>query len=158
MHHVARVLLAASALAAAACGGRDAGSGTETGAATAASRSADSAAAAAAAEFKVATVMIGKRIGPSKLITEPTFQFAPTDTVYVSVGTTGKADAVNLAAIWHFQSGKLVDSSAQTIHPQGPETSEFHVANPKGWPVGTYKVTIYADGDSVEAKTFAVKK
>ena len=158
MHHVARVLLAASAVAAAACGGQDsARSGTETGTA-ATSRAADSAAAAAAEEFKVASVMIGKRVGESKMITEPTFQFAPTDTVYVSVGTTGKADSVNLAAIWHFQSGKVVDSTSQTISPDGPESNEFHVLNPKGWPVGTYKVTIYADGDSVDAKTFAVKK
>jgi hypothetical protein len=157
MQQVARVLLAITAAATAACGRDSARSETETAsAAAAAAAAADS--AAAAAEFKVATVMIGKRIGDSKLITEPTFQFAPTDTVYVSVGTTGRTDSVTLKAEWHFQSGKLVDSSSQTIQPDGPEANEFHVSNPKGWPVGTYKVTIFADGDSVEAKTFAVQK
>jgi hypothetical protein len=155
MPKVARVLLGAAVLAASACGGGDADrSGTETAAA-------DSAAAAPAPvsnELDVASVMIGKRIGENNLITEPTFQFAPADTVYVSVGTTGAPDSATLTAVWHFQTGKMVDSTSRTINPEGPSNTEFHVANPKGWPVGTYKVTIYADGDSVEARTFAVKK
>jgi hypothetical protein len=156
MPKVARVLLGAAVVAASACGGGTADrAGTETAAA-------DSAAAAGPApvsnELEIASVMIGKRIGENNLITEPTFQFAPADTVYVSVGTTGAPESATLTAVWHFQTGKTVDSTARTIQPEGPENTEFHVANPKGWPVGTYKVTIYADGDSVDARTFAVKK
>ena len=63
-----------------------------------------------------------------------------------------------LTAIWHFQDGKVMDSTAKTIHPTGPEATEFHLANAKGFKQGTYKVTIYSDGDSVDARTFAVKK
>jgi hypothetical protein len=103
-------------------------------------------------------VMIGKRLGDNKLITEPTFQFAPADTVYVSVSTEGAPASADLTAVWRFQTGQTVDSSSQTISPQGDENTEFHIVNPKGWPVGTYNVTIYADGDSVESKNFAVKK
>jgi len=155
MPKVPRVLLGAAVVAASACGGGAADrSGTETGAA-------DSAAAGPAPvsnELDIASVMIGKRIGENNLIIEPTFQFAPGDTVYVSVGTTGAPDNATLTAVWHFQSGKVVDSTSRTIRPEGPVNTEFHVANPKGWPVGTYKVTIYADGDSVDARTFAVKQ
>jgi hypothetical protein len=156
MPKVARVLLGAAVVAASACGGGSTDrAGTETAAA-------DSAAAAGPApvsnELEIASVMIGKRIGENNLITEPTFQFAPADTVYVSVGTTGAPESATLTAVWHFQTGKTVDSTARTIQPEGLENTEFHVANPKGWPVGTYKVTIYADGDSVDARTFAVKK
>jgi hypothetical protein len=156
MPKAARVLVGTAVVAASACGGGGADrSGTETGAA-------DSAAAAAPApvsnELDIASVMIGKRIGENNLIIEPTFQFAPGDTVYVSVGTTGAPDSATLAAVWHFQSGKVVDSTSRTIQPDGPENTEFHIANPTGWPVGTYKVTIYADGDSVDARTFAVKQ
>ena len=63
-----------------------------------------------------------------------------------------------ITAKWRFQTGQVVDSSTQTIRPSGPENTEFHISNPKGWPVGTYNVTIYADGDSVDSKNFAVKK
>jgi hypothetical protein len=156
MLHVARLLLAGTVVAAAACGGRENAREAESG-------SADSApgattAAPASEEFKVGTVMIGKRISDTKLITEPTFQFAPRDTVYVSIGTTGKADSVALTAVWRFQTGQRVDSSTQVIRPSGPENTEFHVSRPKGWPIGTYNVTVYSDGDSVDAKNFVVKK
>jgi hypothetical protein len=103
-------------------------------------------------------VMIGKRIGENKLIIEPTFQFAPKDTVYTSVSTTGTPDRADLTAIWRFQTGQRVDSTTQSISPTGDENTEFHVVNPKGWPVGTYSVTIYANGDSVDSKAFVVKK
>ena len=144
--------------AALACGG---GGGNRPGAESGSAEGTPGGATAAPAPaegFKVGTVMIGKRISDEKLITEPTFQFAPMDTVYVSVGTTGKTDSSALTAVWRFQTGQTVDSSTQVIRPDGPENTEFHISRPKGWPLGTYNVTIFADGDSVDAKNFAVKK
>lgn len=154
MTHAARALTAMALLAAVACKGRDStpAAGAETG--TTATAAADT----APKEFKVASVMIGKRIGESKMVTEPTFQFAPGDTIYASISTEGARDNAELKAIWRFQTGQTVDSSTQTISPQGDENTEFHVSNPKGWPAGTYNVTIYANGDSVDSKNFAVKK
>jgi hypothetical protein len=157
MTHVARALTAVALLAAVACKGRDAARpdpGTETGA-TGTAPAADT---AVSKELKVAGVMIGKRIGENKLITEPTVQVAPADTVFVSVSTEGMPESAELAAIWRFQTGQTVDSSTQSIKPEGKDNTEFHVSNPKGWPVGTYNVTIYANGDSVDSKNFAVKK
>jgi hypothetical protein len=156
MTHVARALTAAALVAAVACKGRDnaPAAGAETGT-TATAAAPDT---AASNEFKVASVMIGKRIGENKMVTEPTFQFAPKDTIYASVSTEGARESAELRAVWRFQTGQTVDSSTQTISPQGDENTEFHVSNPKGWPVGTYNVTIYANGDSVDSKNFAVKK
>ena len=157
MTHVARGLAAVALLAAVACKGRDAkpaDAGTESGA----TRTAPAADTAVSKELSVSAVMIGKHIGPNKLITEPTFQFAPGDTIYVSVSTQGQPESADITAKWRFQTGQVVDSSTQTIKPSGSENTEFHLANPKGWPVGTYNVTIYANGDSVESKNFTVKK
>jgi hypothetical protein len=156
MIHVARALTTMALLAAVACKGREvapAGSGAESGATTPAATD-----TVASKDLKVASMMIGKRIGENKLIIEPTFQFAPKDTVYTSVSTTGTPDRADLTAIWRFQTGQRVDSTTQSISPTGDENTEFHVVNPKGWPVGTYSVTIYANGDSVDSKAFVVKK
>jgi hypothetical protein len=157
MTKMTRVLMSAAVLAGSACGGggRDR-AGTETGAVD--TTAADTAPAPPSNELAISGVMIGKRIGQNNLITEPTFQFGPKDTVYVSVGTTGAPDSANLTAVWHFQGGKRIDSTSQTIKPEGPANTEFHLVNAKGFPVGTYLVTIYADGDSADARTFAVKK
>ena len=154
MTQVARSLAAAALVALAGCGGGNNGretQGTETGAAAPADT-------AVSKDLAVAAVMIGKRIGQGNLITEPTFQFAPKDTVYLSVSTTGKPERATLSTKWRFQTGEVLDSSSTTIQPKGEDVTEFHVTRPKDWKVGTYSVTLYADGDSVDSKAFVVKK
>jgi hypothetical protein len=154
MTQVARTLAAAALVALAGCGGgneRQQAEGTETGAAAPADT-------AVSKELEVAAVMIGKRIGENNLIIEPTFQFAPRDTVYITVSTTGAPDSATLSTKWRFQTGEVLDSSSKTIQPEGEDATEFHVVSPKGWRVGTYSVTVYADGDSVDSKAFVVKK
>jgi hypothetical protein len=158
MKGISRLLLGAAVLTAA-CGGKPERSAEETAALDSARTAAnDSAAAANSKQLKVAAVMIGRQIGAKDLITEPTFQFAPTDTVFLSVATVGSPDTAALAAVVIGQNGKVVDSTAQTIKPKGRATTAFRAAPAGGWKPGTYRVTLYADGDSVDAKTFAVKK
>jgi hypothetical protein len=130
------------------------------------SAAADSAAATAASAkaeeasktLKVTHVMIGKRIGEGNRVTEPTFQFAPSETVYVSVGSVGSPDSASFKARWTNQKGEVIDSSAKTIQPKGRENTALLAARPKGWAPGAYRITVYANGDSVDSKTFAVAK
>ena len=87
MTHLAQVgaPLAMVAVLAGGCGGSDKSRGDESAAAL------DSAAAnaSAAGPRHVSSVMIGKRIGAGNRMTDPTFQFAPQDTVYLSVAIRG---------------------------------------------------------------------
>lgn len=157
---VRRPWAALTLAAAIACGPGGGDARTETGAETGAvdSLALDSA-AAAPVEFGVASVMIGRQIGDNDFITEPTFQFAPSDTVYVSVATAGEADsAAVLGAKWEAQGGKLIDSSSTSVEAGEPRNTAFQASQPKGWAEGTYRVTILLNGDSVEARTFAVRK
>ena len=149
-----------AALSLAACGGGGRDQGTESAAADPAKRAADSAAhAATTGPLRVANVMIGKRLGPENRIAEPTFQFAPQDTVYVSVGVQGAPSEGNLSARWLAQTGKTLDSTSQPISADNAAAiKEFHLAPAQGWRPGTYMLTLYLNGDSVDAKTFAVKK
>ncbi len=155
MVHLTRLLLPL-AMVAAACSGGDGSRRAETGAADTAAP--DTAPAVNPAELRIVTVMIGRQIGAEKRITEPTFQFAPKDTVYLSVATAGAPASATLSTQWVSAKGEIMDSSSQTIQPKGEEITEFHFSPARGWAVGIYKVTLYADGDSVDAKTFAVKK
>ena len=158
----ARALLPITALtvALAACGGGGArDQGIESGAVDPAKRAADSAAqAASTGPRRVATVMIGKRLGSANRIAEPTFQFAPQDTVYISFGLQGTPAETKVAARWLAQTGKTLDSTAQTVPATDTANTAFHLAPDNGWKPGTYLVTIFLNDDSVDAKTFAVKK
>jgi len=148
-----------SGVALAACKGGSRDQGMETAAVDSTARAADSAAhAAASGPQRIANLMIGKRLGPQNRIAEPTFQFQPQDTVYVSMGIEGARAEGKLAARWLAQTGKTVDSTAQPIAPGDSANKEFHLSQPSGWKPGNYLVTVYLNGDSVEAKTFAVRK
>ena len=140
-------------------GGNSRAQEAETAAADSAAAAADSVKAEETSKtLKVTHVMIGKRLGAGNRVAEPTFQFAPAETVYVSVGTVGSPDTVALKARWTNQKGEVVDSSGKTIQPKGRESTALQAARPKGWAPGAYRITIYANGDSVDSKTFAVAK
>ena len=111
-----------------------------------------------AAEFSVASVDLGRRIGPDKRVTEATTSFSPRDTIYVAVATEGSAPSKTISARWTFEDGQVVKADTQTIAPTGPAATEFHIAKPSGWPVGKYKVEIAVDGSAAESKEFEVKR
>ena len=139
-------------LVAVACGGTDSRE-SEVGAAG--RDSAQLAASEAPAGLKVAGVMIGKRVGSGNMITEPTFQFSPTDTVHVSVATEGSG-AGQLTAAWRSQSGEILQKSTEMAHTG--ENTPFSLSQPKGLKPGTYKVVVLLDDDSVDTKVFVVGK
>jgi hypothetical protein len=114
------------------------------------------ASAAVPPELKVAGVMIGKRVGAGNLITEPTFQFSPTDTVHVSVTTEGSG-AGQLMAAWRSQGGEILQKNSEFARTGGENTA-FSLSQPKGLKPGTYKVVVFLDDDSVDTKVFVVKK
>ncbi len=108
------------------------------------------------AQLHVSNVMIGRQIGPGNMITDPTFQFAPQDTVFVSVATEGAGEGI-LTAAWRSQSGEILQKSSEPVTSAG-ENIPFHLTQPKGLKQGTYKVIVFLDDDSVETRVFAVKK
>jgi hypothetical protein len=160
MGHVVRVGLTLLIASGAGCGG---GEKSTAGMAAAAAR--DSAAKADSARaqetsktLKITNVMIGKRIGPGDRVAEPTFQFDPADTVYVSIGSVGSPDSARFEAHWTNQKGERVDSAATTMKPKGRENTALRAFRAKGWAPGAYRITVYADGDSIDSKTYAVRK
>jgi len=135
------------------CSGSDRSRSEESG------RLADSGKAMAAkpAERRVSMVMIGKRLGAGNRVTEPTFQFAPEDTVYLSVATEGSDGASKVTAAWRSQTGEIEQQTSQPVLTTNANTA-FSLAQPKGLKPGTHKVVVFLGDDSVDAKVFVVKK
>jgi hypothetical protein len=156
MTHIARVVAPLLVVAATAggCGGSERSTVGGAGAGDSATLAAS---VAKPTELRVSNVMIGRQIGPGNRITEPTFEFAPRDTVFVSVATEGADGAETLTAAWRSQSGEIIQKSSEPVPPAG-ENTRFSLAQPKGLKPGTYKVIVFLGGDSVETRVFAVKK
>ena len=85
---------------------------------------------------------LGTAVDADQKVSAPATTFAPTDTIYAAVATTGAAPNAAIVARWTFGDGQLVDESSQSIAPTGPATTTFHIAKPDGWPAGKYKVDI----------------
>jgi hypothetical protein len=100
--------------------------------------------------------MIGKRVGTGNMITEPTFQFSPLDTVHVSIATEGSG-AGQLTAAWRSQGGEILQKGSEFARTGGENTA-FSLSQPKGLKPGTYKVVVLLNDDSVDTKVFVVKK
>lgn len=112
----------------------------------------------AAVAFRVTGIDIGKSILADKSIANPTNDFGPRDTIYVSVATEGAAATASIQARFTFEAGQLVDESTQNIAPSGPARTEFHISRPSGWPAGKYKVEVFVNSASAGSKEFEVKK
>lgn len=114
-------------------------------------------AAPAPAPVAVASVDLGTAVGPDQKVTASTSEFAPTDTIYAAVSTTGAAPNAVLDAKWTYQDGQTVNESSQTIAPNGDAVTAFHISKADGWPAGNYKVEISLNGTTAATKDFTVK-
>jgi hypothetical protein len=132
------VVLATLALAAGSCGGSE-----------------PAPPPAAPAALAVASVDLGSAIDAERRVVEPKTAFAPTDTIYASVATTG-AGTAKLTARWTFEDGQVVNESTQDVAPTGPATHEFHITKDTPWPAGGYRVEILLNGAPVMTKEFTI--
>jgi S1-C subfamily serine protease len=107
--------------------------------------------------LKVVAAELGRRVGPNAAIVDTTVAFAPNDTIYVSIVTTGGDSVAVITADWSYQDGQSVTSSTQSIIAGTPVTTEFHISRPGGLPVGGYVVTIFLDGSLALSKGFHVR-
>jgi hypothetical protein len=114
----------------------------------------------APAPAAVASVSLGKDVGPDKKISAPTETLGPKDTIYASVETTGVGRATRLKATWTFtdKKGKAfpVHEEVQTLDLDGPATHEFHITKKTPWPKGAYSVEVLLNDTSAAKKGFSV--
>ena len=111
------------------------------------------------APVSVSLVTLGNAVGADKRVTVPAETFAPKDTIYAVVETSGTGHA-KLRALWSFVKGDKtakVDETVIEIDPTAPATTEFHVSKPSGWPKGDYKVEVFLNDGTVPATAKAFK-
>ena len=107
--------------------------------------------------FSVMDIDMGRHIDAEKKISDKTDDFAPKDTIYASIHTTGAATNKAVVAKWTFQDGQTVDEQTTTISPTGDGYTEFHIAKPAGFPKGKYTIHVLIDGAEVRTKDITVK-
>ncbi|HWX65980.1 MAG TPA: hypothetical protein VNZ27_06055 [Rhodanobacter sp.] len=102
------------------------------------------------------SVELGSTVDASNKILASGTSFAPKDTVYASVDTSGSGNAT-VAAKWSYQDGQTVHEDSKSLAANGPTTTAFMISKPDGFPAGNYKVDISLNGSQVASKDFSVK-
>jgi hypothetical protein len=115
-----------------------------------------------ATALKVVALTIGKSVGADQKVTAEADTFAPGDTVYAAVGTTGASPAAKLTVRWASVSRSGAEKPAgdetKSIAPTGDAATVFQFAKPGGLATGDYKIEVLLDGQSVATKAFRVAR
>ncbi len=106
--------------------------------------------------IRVESIQVGGAVSPDGSISRQTGTFAPHDTVYVSVNTTG-AGSGTLGVRWKF-AGTVIGESQKPVEYSGVASTEFHLQSATGFPPGDYSVEVLFNGQSVGTRPFRVSK
>lgn len=159
-HSLITAVSLAAALALAACGKQDDSAAQMPDAPPAAASSGIPASAPPTMETGAAVTFgaleLGSTVDANNKVIASGTSFAPTDTIYAAVDTSGNGNAT-LAAKWTYQDGQTVHEDSKDISASGPETTAFMISKPSGFPAGDYKVEISLDGNPVASRSFSVK-
>ena len=110
----------------------------------------------AATAVSFGAVELGSTVDANNKVIASGTSFAPKDTIYASVDTSGSGTAT-LAVKWTYQDGQTVHEDSKTLNATGPETTAFMISKPDGLPAGNYKVDVSLNGAQVASKDFSVK-
>ena len=105
----------------------------------------------------VIDVDMGRHIDDEKKISDKTDDFAPSDTIYASVHTSGTATSEAVVGRWTFQDGTVVDEKTDSVTTNGDARTAFFIVEPGGFPKGTYTLHVLIDGREVRTKDVTVK-
>lgn len=113
--------------------------------------------APAPAGLQFRELRLGKAVNADKSVSTDIGTFAPGDTLYASVATSGSSASSPIRALWTYQDGQVVSDDTQTVSGTGSDMTEFHISKPDGFPPGNYKLEIFIDGRSAMNRSFEVR-
>ena len=112
---------------------------------------------AARTALSVINVDLGKHVNADKAITNNEDTFAPTDTIYASVHTSGTAKNGQLTASWTFPDSSVIRQNADSNVAEGTMRQVFFITKPGGLAKGKYTFRAFVDGTEVRSKDVTVQ-
>jgi len=118
---------------------------------------AGSAGTAVRTALSVIDVDMGRHVDAERKISDKTDDFAPTDTIYASVHTSGTATNGAVVGRWTYQDGTVIDERTGMVTTSGDARTTFFIAKPGGFAPGKYTLHVLIDGKEVRTKDVTVK-
>jgi hypothetical protein len=105
--------------------------------------------------LRVASIQLGRSLNPDNTVASFTTRFAPADTVYVSVATTGVGSGT-ISVRWKYVD-RVIDEPKKEVSVRIPAATEFHLQSPAGFPPGDYTAEVFLNGQSAGTRAFRVE-
>ena len=106
-------------------------------------------------QLKVSAIQLGRSLNPDSTVATFTTRFAPTDSVYLSVLTSG-AGSATISVRWTFL-GRVIDEPKKQVSQTTAAVTDFRLQSPTGFPEGDYTAEVFLGGQSVGTRTFRVE-
>jgi hypothetical protein len=104
--------------------------------------------------LQLANIQTGRALNPDRSMASISTLFKPSETIYVSIQTTGSAPGT-VGVKWMYR-GQVIDEPVKQVDYTGPASTEFHMQNSGGFPEGDYSVDIFINGEKVGSRAFKV--
>ena len=115
-----------------------------------------SVAACGSRPLQIASIQLGRSLNPDRSVAEFTTVFAPNDSVYVSVLTTGGGSGT-IRVRWMY-GGKVLGEPEKRVADRDLAATDFPLQSAGGFPPGHYSAEVFLEGTSVGTKTFRVEQ
>ena len=112
---------------------------------------------AARTALAVIDVDMERHADADRKLRDKTDDFAPSDTIYASVHTSGTANNGAIVGRWTFEDGRIVDEKTGSVTTNGDARTAFYIVNPTGFAKGKYTLHVLIDGKEVRTKNVTVK-
>jgi hypothetical protein len=107
--------------------------------------------------LRVAEVLMGTSVGPDGKVTAPATQFRGTDTIHVSVATTGRGqDATLILVVTADGDSVPVVRENKFISPVRALVTPYSFSGSPSLKAGRYRVEVFLNGGLAELKEFEV--
>jgi len=105
----------------------------------------------------VIDVDLGRHVDGDNKVTDKTDDFAPSDTIFASVHTSGTATNGPVVGRWTYQDGTVVDEKTDSVTTNNTARTAFFITKTGGLPAGKYTLHVLINGTEVRAKDATVK-
>lgn len=103
----------------------------------------------------VTSIQLGRAVNPDGTVSSFTTRFAPGETVYLSVATSGVGSGT-IGVRWIYE-GRVIDEPKKQVDYRIPATTEFHLQSATGFPPGGYTAEVFLNGQSSGSRPFRVE-
>ena len=109
------------------------------------------------AELSVLDIDIGKRAGANNEVDDEVDTFAPTDTIFASVNTSGTVREGAITSQWIFPDSSTLEAQARPVTTDRDANLLFFLTKPEGLTKGKYTFRVLVDGREVRTSELTVK-